>query len=274
VKNEELMRALQRGRSDVEFFWQFFLKRTPHPSQLEFLTNAEATVNLLPTSNRWGKTTLLCGRHFHRCIYKIGAEPRFLNEDGTVDARKYARLKYRTIHTADLWDTASLVWEDAHALLRESDVLQVFVKDAPRSKPPHIDFINGSRWKFRTLGDDARGIDGDSYYYLSVDEAGWIDDLIEKIDNVLRVRIADVRGVMDLVGTMKPGVSRDYFKLSVKASAYTGRGVTFEHRDDVERELRVGGLDPTVVRYLREAGIDLDDYAHIVAEYEEASRGR
>jgi hypothetical protein len=254
--SEQLLENLARGRNDHEFFWQWVLERTPHPKQLEYCEQANATVNVLATSNRWGKTTTMVARHAHKQIYKVGAEPRYLNEDGTVDAEAFFKTRYRTVHTADLWETARLVWDDALKLRNECEVFRAMIKDAPKTMP-----VN----KFRTLGHDARGIDGDSYYHVSLDEAGWIDDLEEKMNNVILVRVADVRGSIDIVGTFKPGVSRDFYKYAVRASAATGYPIAVDHRDEVEMDLMVDQkIDATVLRYLREAGIDLDEFTDAV----------
>jgi hypothetical protein len=255
----DLLEALARGREDHQFFSRAFLLRTLHDGQCEWVENANATVNVLATANRYGKTTVLSHRHYHKNVYKIGGEARYLDEDGAIDGSAFAKLRYNTIHAADLWETSALVWDDAHKLLNESPRLQAFVKNAPRSKPPHIDFIHGSRWKFRTLGHDASGVDGNSFYYISLDEAGWSEKLEEMMQNVLRVRVADVRGVIDLVGTFKPGISKDFYKFAVRASAYTGRSIAFDHRDDTEDD--AGDLASSIRRYLREFGIDLDEFA-------------
>lgn len=261
---DALLEALARGREDIEFFWRVFLKRTPHPGQLEFATNATATLNCLATANRWGKTVLLPGMHYHAQVYKTGAEPRYLREDGAVDPERFVKTKYRTVHTADEWELAALVWDEARKILNESPELQALVKDAPASKPPHIDFLFGGRWKFRTLGRNASGIDGDSYYLVTIDEAGWIERLGEMMQNVIRVRVSDVRGVIVIVGTFKPGVSRDFYKLCVQASAHTGAALGFDYRDDAETELVTGGLPAAIERYLAEAGINLGEYADAV----------
>jgi hypothetical protein len=263
--NDQLLEAIQRGRHDYEFFGSYFLGRTPHPGQIEWHQNANATFNVLPTSNRWGKTTAITDRHFHHQMYKVGAEWRYLDEHGRVDSEAFMKCRYRTVHTADLWDTASLVWEDALRIMRESKTLETFVKDSPMSKPPHIDFIWGGRWKFRTLGNDASGIDGDSYYLITVDEGGWISDLLEKINNVLRVRVADVRGKIDVAGTMKPGISRDFFMLGVRASAATGYDSVLSYRGEEDEKLVHGGLDRTIQRYLRDLGISEQEFAEAIA---------
>jgi hypothetical protein len=256
------LEALARGRDDHQFFSRAFLNRTLHDGQLEYVENANATVNCLATANRYGKTTLLSHRHFHKCVYKIGGEPRYLLDDGlTMDAKKFARLRYNTIHTGLLWETAALVWDEAHKIINESPRLEAFIKERPKSKPPHIEFIHGSKWKFRTLGHNAEGIDGNSFYHISIDEAGWAENLEEMMQNVIRVRVADVQGTIDIVGTFKPGVSKDFYKFCVRASAYTGRGIGFDHRDDSADEAQSGGLDASIRRYLRQYGIDLDEFA-------------
>jgi len=262
-QSDRLLEALKRGRKDIEFFCKVFLGVNPHPGQLKWLLNAEATINALATSNRWGKTFVAPARHYHRCIYKIGAEPRYMDDDGKVDIKKFRRTKYQTVHTGGEWETAALVFEESHKLLNESQYLQAFVKAAPRSKPPHIDFTNGAKWKFRTLGHDASGIDGNSFYLISIDEAGWINDLDEKMRNVIRVRVADVRGVIDIVGTFKPGISKDFYKLCVRAAVHTGAELGFDHREDTTES--GGGLDSSIKRYLKDYGINLDEYAEALA---------
>lgn len=250
----DLLTALARGRNDVQFFSRTFLSRTLTDGQAEYVQNATATVNVLATSNRWGKTTVLPTIHNRACIYKLGGESRYLDDDGNVLMDGFAKLRYNTIHTAGDWETAALVWDEQHKLMGENATLDAFIRNAPRSKPPHVDFINGSRWKFRTLGDNASGIDGNSFYVISIDEAGWLEKLEEMMDNVIRVRVADVRGQIHIVGTMKPGISRDFYKYGVRASAHTGAAIALDHRGAVQDEegAERQGLDAAVKGYVRE----------------------
>jgi hypothetical protein len=257
--------ALARGRHDHQFFSHFFLGRKLHDGQLEWVDNAVATINVLPTGNRYGKTTMLLDGHCHKCIYKTGAEPKYLDLGGNLDLAKFERVRFQTAHTAFEWETAALVWDEMLRAVNERAELRAFIKgDVKLSKPPHVDFITGSRWKFRTLGHDSRGIDGHSFYLISVDEAGWLDGLEEKMNNVVRVRIADVMGVIWLVGTMKPGISRDFYKYGVRAAAHTGASVDFafttEQDDDlVAVESAEGKLDPTIVKLCAEFGIEASE---------------
>lgn len=251
-----LLEAMQRGRDDHAFFWHYFLLRCIHDGQLKFVTESNATINALACANRYGKTTLIPGIHFHACIYKTGAEPRYIDENGVVDLAAFQRERYWTVHTAGEWDQTSVTWEEALKLVNESPRLAPFVKSAPLSKPPHIEFINGARWLFRTLGDNGSGIDGKNFYVLSIDEAGWIKNLEEMMGNVLRVRVADVRGRIVIVGTFKPGVSKDFFAICRRAAAYTGEALTLDHRSDADDTQ--GGLDAALRRYAKDVGLDLD----------------
>lgn len=262
---EAALEALARGRHDHQFFSRAFLNRTLHDGQLEYVENANATVNCLATANRYGKTTLLSHRHTHKCVYKTGGESRYLDDAGTVDLEAFGRLRFNTLHAAALSETAVLVEDEMRKIVGESPRLQAFIKSFPKSKPCHIEFIHGSRWKFRTLGHNAEGVDGNSFYLISLDEAGWIDNLEEMMRNVLRVRVADVQGQIDIVGTFKPGVSKDFYKFCVRAGAATGRGIGFDHRDDSADEATSAGLDASIRRYLRQYGIDLDEFADALA---------
>lgn len=258
-----LLEAFQRGRYDHQFFSREFLHRTLHDGQLKFVEDANATVNALATANRYGKTTLLSHLHNHANIFKTGGEPRYMTEN-SFDMAAFLTLRYQTVHTAFGWETTALVWDEQHKLLKECPKLAFFVPQggAPRSLPPHVDYINGSRWKFRTLGHDASGIDGNSFYLISLDEAGWVPDLEQMMSNVIRVRVADVRGRIVICGTFKPGVSKDFYKICVRASAATGFKLGFDHGADADDENQEsGGLDGSIRKYLKEYGINLDEYA-------------
>ena len=86
------------------------------------------------------------------------------------------------------------------------------------------------------------------------------------IDNVLRVRVADVRGRIVIVGTFKPGVSRDFYKIAARASAHTGAAISFDHKDETETAIRIGGLSTAILKYLDEFGIDLEKLEAMYAE--------
>jgi hypothetical protein len=260
AKSDKLLDNLARGRDDPQFFCRLFLGRTLHDSQMEFFVGSEAKLNCLATANRWGKTTLLSALHFHAGIYKTGAEWRYFDAAMNFDLDVFTKLKYELVHTAGEWEQASFVWEDALQLIAQNENLAPFVMAMPRSKPPHIKFIGGAKWMFRTLGVNASNIDGKSIYLLTIDEAGWVVDLDTMMRNVLRVRTADVYGRIVIVGTFKPGISRDFYKSCVRASAYTGRAISFDHQEGDEDPNEAHTLDSSIETYLKQYGIDLSEY--------------
>lgn len=261
-----LVEDLARGRDDPAFYSWRFCKRKLHDGQAEWIANANASVNVLATGNRWGKTSVVTVGHCHSCTYKTGAEPRYTNDDGTIDLARLAQERYETAHLAPSAELSELVWRDFNSMRRGSPDLDAWVAAAPRSKPPNIEFITGARWRIRTVGDDASGVDGSSFYLISVDEAGWLQHLETMMVNVLRIRVADVRGRIWIVGTMKPGeVSQGFHRYAVRAAAYTGTDLAIEHRAVAKAQQQKHKVDPSIYLYARENGIDLDELLDAIA---------
>lgn len=226
---DALEQAIMRGREDPEFWVYFFLGERLHEGQLEWLLNANAQINVGATANRWGKSFVQMVRHFHKCFYKLGGES-FYVKDGEVDLDAYRNLRYETLHAAQGWETAEIVWGEAYKY-SSKPTLQPFITKRPKSIPPHITFSNGSVWRFRTLGADGSGIDGKSFYLITIDEAGWVENLDKIVNNVARVRTSDVQGCVDLMGTFKPGVSRAFYGYAKKAAAHTGSNLEFDFEE-------------------------------------------
>jgi hypothetical protein len=265
--------AIERGRDDVEFFAYHFCDLRLHSGQVEWLTSANATINLLLTGNRYGKTVSIGVRHLHCQFYKLGAEPRYMNPDGTADRKRFVRERYMTVHTAGLYETAEMVWNELDSLVKNNENLRPWLETPlPRSKPHEVRFLHNGRWYFRTLGDNGEGIDGKSFYLITIDEAGWEQKIESIIDNVARMRVADVRGMIDCVGTAKPGLSQGFFNLAIKAQAYLGDDRQLDH-SGVSKRAADGSrplVDPAVVEYGKRAGYDIErmmvDYLARMAE--------
>lgn len=261
-----LIEDLGRGRDDPAFFSHRFCGRKLHDGQADFIRNAVASVSVLCTGNRWGKTSVLTVMNCHACVYKIGGEPRYTREDGSIDLAQLAQLRYETAHLAPSTELSELVWRDFNAMRRGSPDLDAWVAAAPRSKPPNIEFITGARWRIRTVGDDASGVDGSSFYLVTLDEAGWLGGLETMMDNVLRVRVADVRGRIILAGTMKPGgISAGFYKYALQAGAATGSSISIEHRNVAKARNEKHPVDPSIYRYAQENGLDLDELLDALA---------
>lgn len=257
-----LVEDLQRGRYDPPFFSHRFCKRKLHDGQAEWIEKAVASVNVLATGNRYGKTSVVTVGHAHSCVYKIGGEHRYSDAAGVIDMEAMASLEYNTAHAAPSNELAKIVWQDFNRMRRGSPDLDVWVESMPRSEPYNITFIHDACWRIRTVGDDASSLDGRSNYLISVDEAGWLVKLEEMMDNVLTLRVADVRGRIWLVGTMKPGeVSQGFYKYAIKAAAGMGAELAIEHVTTGKSPLgrRKYPVDPSIYRYCAERGVELDE---------------
>ena len=190
----------RRCAIDPNLFARSFLPKKPHPGQQTWLSHSTQPINVLVPGNRWGKSTIIAEKHIWKCVFKVGIKAKTRAE--------WKAAEYETISVAMSADQAAIVFKEAKKLLRDSP-LKVLVK-AIRSTPfPHIIFANGSVFHCRSAHDDGKYIDGHSYRYLSIDEAGWITKLKSLMTNVIVMRLAG-GGEIDLIGTPK-GYNDLYF---------------------------------------------------------------
>ena len=134
-------------------------------------------MNVLATASRYSKSASIFIRHFHCNFYKLGAEPRYTTPTTGDGRREVDGATLRTIHRLVSGTLAASYGTTLSSASVIAPRLRAFIKDTPRTLPPNIKFQNGSKWKFRTLGDNGEGIDGNSFYLISIDEAGWIRNL-------------------------------------------------------------------------------------------------
>jgi hypothetical protein len=215
---------------DPVLFAELFLPKKPHPGQAEWLRNSRQAVNVLVPGNRWGKSTVIAMKHIWKCVFKVGMGLRELA----------MRQPYETISIAMSHDQAEIVFAEAKRMLSAKG-LRVLVK-AFRSTPfPHVIFANGSVMHCRSAHDDGKYIDGHRYYYISVDEAGWITDLRRLMSQVILLRLAG-GGEVDLVGTPK-GFNDLYFYyergLRGVPGYYAQRGSIYDNPYLPEEDIRM-----------------------------------
>jgi hypothetical protein len=179
---------LRQMALDPVLFARTMLPKAPHPGQVAWLRGSTESVNTLVPANRWGKSTVIAMKQIWKCWGRIGANP--------------FEKKYETISVAMSADQAMIVFDEARTLLRGSPLMAPFVKSYRETPFPHIVFTNGSVRHCRSAHDGGKYIDGHAYRYLSIDEAGWITDLKNLMNNVIVMRLAG-GGEIDLVGTPK-----------------------------------------------------------------------
>lgn len=239
-----------RCATDPVLFANSFLPKKPHPGQVTWLRNSNQPINTLVPGNRWGKSTIIAEKHIFKCIFKVGIKAK--------SRAAWKAAEYETISVAMSADQAAIVFKEAKRLLKDSP-LRVLVK-AMRSTPfPHIIFANGSIFHCRSAHDDGKYIDGHAYRYLSIDEAGWISNLKNLMNNVIIMRLAG-GGEVDLIGTPKGyGDLYFYFERGQRGTSgyYSQRGSIYDNPylpvDDIRmRDRLLMSADPKIRKQVLE----------------------
>ena len=182
-----------RMARDPIYFAEIMLPRRPHEGQVKFLTEANAYINVLVPGNRWGKSTVIAMRHIWHCMFKVGGQPS--------GKHTWATMPYETISAAYSADQAMIVYNEALRLLKHPAIAP-FVTRVRTTPFPSIRFYNGAVFHCRSAHDGRKYLDGHAYRYVSIDEAGWIDDLKHLMNQVILMRLAG-GGMVDLIGTPK-----------------------------------------------------------------------
>lgn len=187
---QERMKRLWR---DPNFFVKTLLPLDPHAGQETWLTKAVEPINILVPGNRFGKSTVIAMRHIWHCFGKVGAVP------GPKET--WMTMPYETISIAHSADQAEIVFNMAKRMLSHP-AIKPFVKRIYSTPFPRIVFYNGAVMHCRSAHDGGKYIDGHAYRFISIDEAGYIDNLKELMSSVIIMRLAG-GGMIDLIGTPK-----------------------------------------------------------------------
>ena len=227
---------------DSILFLNTLSPKKPHPGQVTWLLNSTQAINVLVPGNRWGKSTIIAMKHIVKNVFKVGM---------TRESRRRGD-PYETISVSVSADQAEIVFKEAKRLL-QAKTLRPLVKSFRSSPFPHIVFANGSVMHCRSAHDDGKYIDGHRYYYLSIDEAGWIVNLRNLMTNVILMRLAG-GGEIDLVGTPKGyGDLYFYFERGQRGvpGYYSQRGSIYDNpflpEDDIKmRDALLASANPKV----------------------------
>jgi hypothetical protein len=194
----QLVQFMERAKEDPVFLVRSLLPKVPHPGQETFLREANESINVLVPGNRWGKSTVIAMRHITHAFTKRGRRPQ--------GRYTWATMPYETISVSVSADQAEIVFSEVKHLLSHPAIAPMVTKI--RSTPfPTIELWNGAVINCRSAHDDGKYIDGHAYGYVSIDEAGWIQNLKGLMNGVIIMRLAG-GGMIDLVGTPK-GMSGD-----------------------------------------------------------------
>jgi len=165
-----------------------------HEGQRKWMREAFAPINVLVPGNRFGKSTVTAMRHLWFAF------TRFMPRGSHMGSH----VPYQTISLAYSSEQAKIVFGMIRAIV-SSELFSPFVKDIKESPYPKITLFNDSIIHVRSAHDGGKYVDGFEYRYMSLDEAGYIDDLKGLVNGVLIMRLAG-GGILDMLGTPK-GIS-------------------------------------------------------------------
>lgn len=205
-----LQRVLTDGYHDISLFAEQLLGMPLHEGQKIFYRNANAKINVLVPSNRWGKSIAAAIKHIHYNFYKVGVGR------GNTDAHQKAH--YQTANLAPHSDATKPVFDAIKAIMTSSFAIpqedgtlvsnQCLIEwfmdydHIRNSTPYYIPFINNSGVLFRSTGEDkGDSIQGKTFGYISYDEGGRSNHLEYELNSNIMPRLADLNGSLDLIST-------------------------------------------------------------------------
>lgn len=198
----------QRAKEDPVLFAEHFLTPSttdssgktkifvPHEKQAYWLRNSNKHLNVLTAGNRAGKSTVTAIKHIWKAFYKQGCKKT---------GEEWLKAPYETLNAAPDYKQALIVWTKIEHMLKNSKELRPFILNITTGtrKDPHalISLVNGSR--IHAISSSKRGerIYGFDYDYISEDEAAAESHLEHVVENVLKTRLFDRNGSMDLIST-------------------------------------------------------------------------
>jgi len=246
---------LRDYHADPVEFARRVLEVDPHFGQQRWLRESTNTENALVTGNRWGKTFTAAMKAVWKCAYRKGWN------QSIAAAMRAKHEPYHAINVSITADQSRLVWQKARSML-EASKAQWLVKDVLMSPFPKIIFTNGSVLEARSTARDAEHLLGNSYDFVSYDEAAFEKKFLRVRDNVLRMRVVDRAGAIDYTST---GNGRNDFGLyylkgleGKDPDLYSQTGSSFENphidadrlRKNVERmsaKMRAQNIDGAII---------------------------
>lgn len=160
-----------------------------HPGQARWLENSVCGENLLVTGNRWGKSYVCAVKIIHNAIYRI----RKL---------KYDRAgKYRVVTASITQDQANIIFNHVIRMARESPLIAPLISQITRTPYPRLSFSNGAIVEARTTQNRGEYLLGNDYDLFIFDEVAFETDPEYVVEDVIRMRLTDREGRLDLVST-------------------------------------------------------------------------
>ncbi|MEA3296513.1 MAG: terminase family protein, partial [candidate division Zixibacteria bacterium] len=175
--------------TDPVYFADRVLGIKLHPGQKRWLEVSNTHENLLVTGNRWGKSFVSAVKAVHHAVYR----PRKLKFDRAGP--------YRVATASITQDQAGIVFNRIVSLVRQSPLLEPLVTSIVRTPYPRLVFGNGTTIEARSTQNRGEYLLGHDYDLFIFDEVAFEPDPEYVVEEVIRMRLADREGKLDLVST-------------------------------------------------------------------------
>ncbi|MFQ5500152.1 MAG: terminase large subunit domain-containing protein [Candidatus Zixiibacteriota bacterium] len=179
----------QRGLHDPVYFAEQTMKLDLHPGQKRWLAYSTAPENMLVTGNRWGKSFVSAVKAIHHAVYR----PRSLRFDRCGH--------YRIALASITLDQAKIVFDQVSRLLARSPLLESLIVERRQTPYPQIRFGNSARIEARSTQNRGEYLLGQDYDLFIFDEVAFETDPEYVVEEVIKMRLADREGKLDLVST-------------------------------------------------------------------------
>lgn len=141
------------------------------------------------TGNRWGKSFVSAVKIIHRAIYR----PRKLEFDRCG--------RYQIVTASITQDQAAIIFDQTVRLVRQLPWLEALTTSLVRTPYPRLTFGNGAVLEARSTQNRGEYLLGHDYDLFIFDEVAFEPDPEYVVEEVIRMRLADREGKLDLVST-------------------------------------------------------------------------
>ncbi len=174
---------------DIPFFARKFLDIRPHPGQIRWLENSDRPENLLVTGNRWGKSFASAVKIIHHAFFRI--------RDPIYDTSG----KYHIVTASITQDQARIIFDTILRILNSTCRLEGLIKEIVMTPYPRIVLGNGAVIEARSTQRRGQYLLGHDYDFFLFDEVAFEPEADFVVNEVVKMRLADRQGTLDLVST-------------------------------------------------------------------------
>lgn len=183
------------------------------------MKNSVCRENILVTGNRWGKS-FVCGvKIIHNAVYRV----RKLVYDRSG--------KYRIVTASITQDQANIIFNHVVRMARQSPIVEPLISQITRTPYPRLTFSNGAVVEARTTQNRGEYLLGNDYDLFIFDEVAFETDPEYVVEEVIRMRLADREGRLDLVSTPN---GKNWFYLRSRQVLEGARAGYFQSGDSRE----------------------------------------